>query len=126
MPRPRTPIAVARLTGQDKVHPERFRNRADPTSGPIGEPPERLSEAQANAWRDFVSMWPWLVMSDRAALELLCHVRARVENADVTTAALLSEYRLQLSSFGGTPTSRSRIVVPELDDEDDPFMKFLD
>ena len=125
MARPRTPLAVARLTGQDKKNPQRFANRADPVVGPLGGPPAYLSDAEAAAWHSFSAEWSWLTEADRAAMVPLCKIRVKVEDPkENLTASMLSEYRLQISAFGGTPTTRSKVhCAPDTDDHD-PFAKF--
>lgn len=126
MPRPKTSLAKAKLTGEIHNHPGRFKDRGEvKPGGPIGKPSGFLSDAANAAWHDFKDCWPWLTTYDRAALELLCVVRAEIE--DPTTekkASLFSTYRLMLSDFGGTPVSRSKISLPADEDEPNPFDEF--
>ena len=125
MARPRTPLAVARLTGQDKKNPQRFADLSEPVSGPLGAPPSYLSDSEAAAWRSFETEWSWLAGADRAALVALCKIRVKIEKPEETlTASMLSEYRLQISSFGGNPTTRTKVHCPSDPDEHDPFAKF--
>ena len=126
MPRPKTPIAKAKLTGAYEKHPERYRGRNEPQGlAELGEPPDYLSETQKEAWIAFAEELPWLVYSDRALLESACILRARVREEDVVTASLLRELRLHVSALGGCPTNRSNIQVPDDDAGDDTWAQFL-
>ena len=127
MPRPKMSLAEARLRGADRKNPSRFRGRHDqPKGDPIGEAPEGLNAAQRTAWNEFVEAWPWVAKSDRAALELLCIVAARVRHPnEETRTSLLSTYRQLVAAFGGSPTSRNRIDWRgEEDDRPNPFEEF--
>ncbi|WP_170332465.1 hypothetical protein [Ruegeria arenilitoris] len=128
MPRNRTPIAKAKMTGADKKHPERFGTRTEPDGGgPLGNPPEYFNDDHRKFWFKFQAELPWLVRSDRAMLEVTCITRAQIEaGGENVTAALMREHRQQLSSLGATPVTRSNVVLPPADrDEDDPFAQFM-
>lgn len=126
MPRPKTPIAKAKLTGAYDKHPERYRGRNEPQGlGELGDPPEYLSEPEKAAWIAFADELPWLVVSDRALLESACKLRALIRQPDDVTAALMRELRLHVSALGGCPTNRSNISMPEEQSGDNPFNKFL-
>jgi hypothetical protein len=119
-------LAVARLTGQDKKNPQRFAGRSEPATGPLGAPPSYLSEKEVQAWHSFADEWPWLAQADRAALVPLCKLRVKVEDKnEAMPVSLINEYRLQLSSFGGTPTSRSKVSSGTGQDAEDPTNEFL-
>lgn len=126
MPRPRTPVGKAELTGAAAQHPERFKGRANPqASGPLGEPPKILSASEKKAWKDFAKEWSWLTAQDRPAMVALVQLRSVIEDPkEPKTAALYTAYRLMLSEFGGTPVSRSKITEPSDEEEDDPFAAF--
>ena len=70
MPRNRIPRAKALIEGRDIVHPERHRNRNEPTAAALGKPPKWMTEAQASAWRTFEGEAPWLNYSHRALVEI--------------------------------------------------------
>ena len=123
MANPRTPLAKAKLTGAAAKNPQRFRDRVEPESSPLGLPPKKLEEAEKAAWKDFKKEWPWLVESDRAAMVPLCKMRALVESGEAKIG-MYTEYRLMLSAFGGTPTAKTKIALPKDDDADDPFADF--
>ena len=126
MARPRTPMAVAKLTGAAAKDPQRFRNRSEPNaSGPLGSPPAFMSAKEKKAWKSFASEWSWLTADDRAAMVALCQMRALIEDSKAEkTAALYAAYRLAINDFGGTPTTRSKVHKPKDDSEDDPFAAF--
>ncbi len=126
MPRPKTPIAKAKLTGAYDKHPERYRGRNEPQGlAELGEPPDYLGETGKAAWTAFAEELPWLMFSDRALLESACILRARVRKEDEVTAALLRELRLHVSALGGCPTNRSNIQMPEVEAGENPFDQFL-
>jgi len=127
MPRPKTSLTKARLTGELRNHRGRFQDRSSLRNDePIGEPKEFMGDKEKAAWRDFAASWPWLTMPDRAALTALCMMRAKIEDPAVEkTASMHSTYRLMLADFGGTPVSRARIEWGDEEyDESNPFAQF--
>lgn len=126
MARPRTPLGKAELTGAAAHDPQRFRHRSEPASDSIGFPPDWLDEDAKSAWNAFVSEWPWLTKSDEPALASLCVMRATLQSTRGIglRPAFFSEYRMQLSSFGGNPTSKTKVYVPKDEDDADPFAQF--
>lgn len=127
MARMKTPLAKARLTGADKKNPQRYRNRSEPDGGgPVGDPPAYLTADARKVWELFKLELPWLKRSDRAALESISTLRARVMmGGEPPTAAMVRELRASLSSLGATPVARQAIKWQPDTDEDDPF-EFLD
>ena len=125
MPRPRTPLAKAKLTGAGQKNPQRFKARSEPSlSGRgIGEPPAYLPQAARTAWATFADELPWLTHEDRAALEGAALMRGRiVDDPESVTAALFGQYRLALAALGATPVDRSKVSHHLADDDgDDPF-----
>lgn len=127
MPRHRTPLAKAVLTGADRKNPQRYRDRSGPAlSGrPIGQAPAYLSPLARAAWRRFTAELPWLVHEDRAALELACELRGRLaDTGQHVTAALLGAYRGALVSLGATPVDRAKIHHGGHEEQSDPFAAF--
>lgn len=126
MARPRTATAKAKLTGADKEHPGRFRNRFKPVGEqPVGDPPSFMSAKEKAAWHDFAGRWPWVTAADEPALVALVQLRSMIEDPkEPKTAALYTAYRLAIGEFGGTSVSRSKVHAPGGEDEDDPFVKF--
>lgn len=125
MPRPKTPLAKARLTGAIANHPERYRDAAavELSGKALGPAPTYLDRTQRAAWGVLAAELPWLVHEDRAAVELAAVMRARImSRADDLTASFLGGYRGALSALGATPTDRGRIAGARLADGDaDPF-----
>ena len=128
MPRPRTPLAKARLTGADRKDPGRYRSRAEPPASgrPLGPPSGYLPAAAMEAWGTFADELPWLTHEDRAAVEVASLMRARVMagRTDDLPAAFWAAYRSTLAALGATPTDRSRVHQPPTEDDDDPFAAF--
>lgn len=125
MARQMVPLAKAKLTGVAAKNPQRFRDRSEPESGPLGSPPAFLTKDQKRAWRDFTKEWGWLTESDRAALVPLCVLRAKIESGEDVPVSAFTEYRLQISAFGGTPTTKTKVFQTKSDEDDDPFAEFV-
>lgn len=123
MARPRTPLGKAELTGAAAKDPQRFRDRAEPKQDPLGPPPAYLSDDAKRAWKEFAREWPWVGRSDRKALGVLCMLWEVIERGDAGVNEF-KEFRLQVSAFGGNPTTRTKIYQPPSEDEDDPFAGF--
>ena len=123
MPRPRLAPQIARVTGADKRSPGRFKDRATPTSTPLGSPPDRLSEPVKAAWLDLAADLPWLARSDRKMLELTAQLSVMAQEPGAPVA-VYAQLRLCLSSLAATPVDRSKIAVAA-DDDADPIAEFL-
>lgn len=131
MPRPRTSEAKARLTGADKVNPERFRERREPKASgkPVGSPPAHLNATAKAVWKEMASSLGWLQDEDRHALECAAtaigQMRTMVKNGDPVTAAILAAVNTSIGKLGASPTDRSKVFSPEEPpEEDDPFSAF--
>ena len=130
MPRPRTPLAKARLTGEAAKRPERFRDRANPaTKGkPVGDPPAYMDREAKAVWRELARKLGWLEVEDRLALESAAlaagQVRTLHKAGEVVTGALLSAMNVALGKLGASPADRSKVHVTDDDEADDPFAKF--
>lgn len=129
MPRPRTPLAKAALTGADKHDPQRFRPRKEPlkTGRKIGKPPVYLSDMAQKAWAVFVDELPWLTFEDRGALEIVSLMRAEIMSGNTADlpASFFGNYRMALSSLGATPVDRTKVYQPPADEEGDEFDRFV-
>ncbi|TGN58596.1 hypothetical protein E4L95_12360 [Paracoccus liaowanqingii] len=114
------------MTGADRKHPDRYRNRSEPDGGgPVGDPPSCLDADAKRFWRIFAPELPWLQKSDRAILASASMLRARVlGSAGDVNGALVREYRSTLGCLGATPTNRQRVSMPSETDQDDPFSAF--
>ena len=82
MARQRTPIAVAKLTGQLEKRPERYRDRSDLPTNDIGPPPDDLSPAVVAVWMDLVDEMPWLCGGDKWIVKLTARLSALAQALD--------------------------------------------
>lgn len=121
MPAPRTPLAKAKATGVDLNHPGRLADRKEPASKPLGDPSPFLDEFGQRAWEGFKRELPWLAESDRAVVEVCSQVRGLLIAGEDVGVTKLSMYQSMLSKLGATPADRSRVMVPEDEDEDEFF-----
>lgn len=120
----RLTLQAAKVTGADAKNPQRFRDRACPTSLPLGEPRPMLGDAEREAWQEFAASMPWLVRSDRHIVEVACRLSAMAQQPGCPIA-VFAQLRLCLSSLGGTPTDVSRINWSDDSEDDDPTSEFL-
>ena len=122
MPRPRTPAAVAEMTGALVKNPQR--RRSSPKAAAIGKPPKRLTPIEADAWNEIVDEMPWLAKSDRKILEVAAKLTARMMTDPEMGVNALAQLRMCLSSMGGTPADRTKVSAPD-EEDDDPAAEFL-
>lgn len=129
MPRPRTPLAKAKLTGADKKNPARYRGRSDPKASGrgLGAAPDYLPATARKAWAVFAAELPWLTFEDRGAVEIACLMRAQIMDGGAADrpASFFGNYRMALSSLGATPVDRSKVAQPPREDEGDEFDQFV-
>lgn len=114
VPASRVPTAILDLKGSFKEHPDRARHEEPEPEGDIGDPPDRLSESEREAWRTIASesLSGVLCRSDRTALELAARLLAEMwEKGRNFPRERWTELRHYLSSFGMTPADRSRVAV---------------
>ncbi len=130
MPRPRTPLAKARLTGADRKDPDRFRDRAEPktSKAPVGKPPAYLAKEAKAVWQELARDLGWLVREDRFALESACLAIAQVRTmhkvGEPVTGALFAAMNSALGKLGASPADRSKVNATPPEDDDDPFAAF--
>jgi len=124
MARPRTPKAMAAITGADRQHPGRYAARSEPKGDPLGGMPDGLTAGQRQAWRQLADELPWLAKSDRAMLTLAARLADRVDNDPLCPLAAFTQLRLCLSSLGTTPVDRSKVNAAP-DDDDNPAAAFF-
>jgi hypothetical protein len=126
MPRPRTPLAKAKVTGQDQHHVSRFRARVEPdVRKPLGNPPTWMTKGQKAAWKIFEHELFWLNDSHRALLEIASHLRASLMAGDEVNVQKLNLLRLCLSQMGATPADSSKVYMPETHDDADASDKYF-
>ena len=124
MARQRQPNARAKVTGADIKNPQRYRNRSNPATQPLGDPPAYLSKDAKAEWRTLAGEIPWLCRSDRQMVALTATLAAHIQKHPETPVAYYAEHRRQLCALGGSPADRSKINVPD-DDEQDPAAEFI-
>jgi hypothetical protein len=121
MPRPRKPTAILERTGAFLRHPERKRARANEPapSGPLGDPPARLSDVEAAAWQELADQLPSGVAkrSDRAMFELISRLTARQWQGNLTLNGMRILASL-LGKFGVGPSERSKVTATPDEDSD--------
>lgn len=116
--RPRLPEGVAKATGAAAKNPQRFRDRKAPKVGPLGEPPERLTESEAEVWRTLAQEVPWLGSADRLLVETAARLSVLMRTE--FKAAYATELRQVLSAMGATPAARSKVTAPDDEGDEDP------
>jgi hypothetical protein len=82
-----------------------------------------MDDMQRCVWEAFKREIPWLMESDRAAVEGACELRARLWMGLADTKDI-AQLRILLSTFGGTPADRSKITWAQGEPED-PANEFL-
>ena len=133
MARSRTPTAIQKLKGADKVNPERWarqnrKNEPKPLGPLTFEPPEHLTEPQKDAYRHLV---------ENAHPKVLCQADSAIVELG---AVLLSRFRTELDEFpmskfkplisildrlGMTPSARSKVqAMPDTEDPDGDLKEF--
>ena len=125
MSNPRTPTEVAKITAADKKNPKRHRDRAKPKVAKVGKPYKRMHDLEAAYWELYAKEFPWLAMSDRPQLRLLCELSAEKDEKPDFPFNKLNMIRQILNSFGGSPADRSKVYAPDEETEDDPAKEFL-
>jgi hypothetical protein len=109
MSRNRNPIEVTKATGHDRDK-KRYAGRtefSDDENPPLGKPERCTPHREAALWEKFKREWPWLRESDRAAIECLVVMRAKL---DATCGEkFFKQYMDALKAFGGTPGERTKM-----------------
>lgn len=128
MPRPRTPKAKAKATGQDELHKPRFKSRAEPeVDSPLGDPPKWLKKAsEREAWETLREEYPWLNKSHRTHVALACVTLGRfIEGQEVGVQAH-NLLRVSIGQMGGSPADASKVTMPDgKKSNEDPSAKYF-
>ena len=125
MPRNRTPLAKAKLTGQVDAKPERYANRVEPKADEIGNAPDNFDEPLIKLWNEIKSDIPWLKSSDRLLLGMACRLQHKVDTESDLSMSAYSQLRMTLNAMGASPVDRNKITDAELEDEYDPLDEFI-
>lgn len=131
MPKPRKPTALLALSGAMKRNPGRYANRLNEPkpSGPLGDPPERMSDYAKAAWNDLAQIAPAgvLTRADRLLVEICAGIMASLRRGGIgrhggVTNGELAILMGGLRSMGLTPSDRSRVsVAPNKEETPNPF-----
>lgn len=117
----RVPAAKAKVTGAAQRNPARHVARKEPAAGALGGAPIHLDKYAKRAWDRFRAELPWLTSADKALLEIACMVRGEMLRGEIPGVTKLSMYQSVLSKLGATPTDRSKVNVPDEEEEPDEF-----
>ena len=123
MPKPRTPLAKAAVSGAIAKNAGRFKDRTAPkTTRPLGEPYATMTAEQKAAWAELQYEMPWLTSSDRIMVRLACSWVARMDKDDLGVAASGALATI-LSKLGATPVDVSKVkhATEEEADASDEF-----
>ena len=129
MPQPRKPTRLLELSGQLRHNKKRYAGRLNEpqASGPLGDPPERLSADEKAAWLELEQIAPAgvLTKADRWLVEICAGIMASLRRGGIgregVTNGEVSLLMAGLRSMGLTPADRSRVSVPKEAEEDNPF-----
>lgn len=130
MARPRDPAALQKLKGVDKKNKKRMREEPTP-SGPLGDPPAYLENAEKKCWYELERIVPARVLTnaDRIQCEIIARLWAQMIEDGIGGKYGLSNGQLAalnvgLSKLGLTPADRSKVtMVPEKPTENE-FSEF--
>jgi phage terminase small subunit len=130
MPRPRKPLALAKVEGRDKTHKSRYSGRNEPKGiGPIGDPPPHIQDVDGcltrTAWIRFTIEIPWLQEADTSLLEMASLIRGEILAGGVPGIQRINALRMMLAQMGATPADRTKIGVGGDDDTDEDDDWFL-
>jgi hypothetical protein len=116
--RPRLPNDVAKITGAVAKNAGRFKDRFDQKEvKSLGPAPPSFDEEQRAIWDAFNADFPWLGRADRSLVKMAVMMDQMVDSGEAPVS-VFAQYRLLLSSMGGTPVDRSKVSAPEEKDED--------
>lgn len=119
MARPRLPQAKAEASGAILKNAGRFRDRqVAKQAKPVGEPYQRMTEAQKAVWAEMVSDMPWLNSSHRILLRLACYHAARLDEEPEFGVSATQALSAILSKLGATPVDETKVNHVPGGDED--------
>lgn len=122
--RPRLPQEVAKVTGATVKNAGRFKGRTLHKVKSLGPAPKRFTPEQVELWDEFNDDFPWLGRPDRQLVAMAVELRTLLNMPDVPVS-VFAQYRLCLSSMGGTPVDRSKVAAQDDDAPEDPADEFL-
>jgi hypothetical protein len=114
MGRPRTPTSTLELKGAFKKDPARGEARQNEPvpAGPLGDPPEALTEAQKNCWREIAANAHKgvLAQADRFLVEISAVLLEKWRRGASNLGELI-ELGKCLGRMGLTPSDRSKVAA---------------
>lgn len=130
MPRPRTPLAKARLLGRDKQNPARFTGRNEPLiDDDLGDAPGWLIDSDAakprEAWGELRASIPWLNSSHRGIASIAATVMGRMMAGQDVGIQSMNLLRQCLGQMGATPADAGRVGLPAGPTELDPAEEYF-
>lgn len=130
MPRPRTPLAKAHLTGRNKVNPARFTGRNEPLiAEDLGHAPDWLIDTDItkprDAWEQMRDSIPWLNSSHRGITAIAATVMGRMMAGQDVGIQSMNLLRQCLGQMGATPADASRVGLPAGPSEPDPAEEYF-
>jgi len=124
MTRPRMPDGKAELSGAKLHDPGRFADRKpSKLTRPVGEPYERMTETEREAWAELVFEIPWLNSSHRPLLRVAAMYTAMIYEGSAGVRELQALAGV-LSKLGATPVDETRVNHDDGDGAD-PAGKFF-
>ncbi|RAI00139.1 hypothetical protein DLJ53_20735 [Acuticoccus sediminis] len=83
----------------------------------MAEAPSWFGEVERAAWDRFRAEIPWLTEADRVLVEVASTLRARLATDPAMSVNAIAQLRMCLSAMGATPADRSRVDIPQNDDD---------
>ena len=113
----RKPSKVLELSGAFRKNPQRARPNEPVGEGPLGPPPDRLSDAEKAAWDEIARRAPRGVLtgSDRFVVELAARLKVYLDETPVSEIKpqLMSRYAVLLGQCGFSPSTRAGLAVED-------------
>lgn len=127
MARPRNPLAKAKVEGRDAHDPGRFKKRKEPVDGSsLGDPPAWLKDSPTNkqraAWALLKKEIPWLTESHRPLVALAASIYGRLVAEQEVGVQSMNLLRQMLGQMGATPADKSKVVVPDGEEDKDDIL----
>jgi hypothetical protein len=124
MPRPRLPQAKAEVSGAILKDAGRFADRkTSKRTRPLGDPYEKMTDEQKEAWAEYRAELPWLNSSHRTLLRLACIWTAKMDDVEFGVSATQALSSI-LSKLGATPVDETKVNHGD-DGDEDPADRFF-
>lgn len=117
MARSRLPQAKAEVSGAIAKNAGRFVDRKAPKARPLGEPYAKMTDEQKAAWRELAGDLPWLRAHHRTIMQMVCQVKARLDEGEEVGVSAMSLLSTLLSKIGATPVDDTKVTHADEPDE---------